>query len=50
VEFQEAVSEAASDAGKRVRLLEIRGAALDHPAILTIPETQYLKCLICEVD
>jgi len=50
VEFQAAVAEAASDAGKRVRLLEIRGAAFDHPAILTIPETQYLKCLICEVD
>jgi 23S rRNA (cytosine1962-C5)-methyltransferase len=50
VEFQAAVSEAARDAGKRVRLLETRGAALDHPAILTIPETQYLKCLICEVD
>ncbi|MES2220342.1 MAG: class I SAM-dependent rRNA methyltransferase [Acidobacteriota bacterium] len=50
VEFQAAVAEAASDAGKRVRLLETRGAAFDHPAILTIPETQYLKCLICEVD
>ncbi|HTU51660.1 MAG TPA: class I SAM-dependent rRNA methyltransferase [Acidobacteriaceae bacterium] len=50
VEFQAVVAEAASDAGKRVRLLEIRGAAFDHPAILTIPETQYLKCLICEVD
>ena len=50
VEFQAAVAEAASDAGKRVRLLEICGAAFDHPAILTIPETQYLKCLICEVD
>jgi 23S rRNA (cytosine1962-C5)-methyltransferase len=49
VEFQAAVAEAASDAGKRVRLLGIRGAASDHPAILTIPETQYLKCLICEV-
>jgi len=49
-EFQAAVAEAASDAGKRVRLLEIRGAAFDHPAILTIPETQYLKCLVCEVD
>jgi 23S rRNA (cytosine1962-C5)-methyltransferase len=49
-EFQAAVADAASDAGKRVRLLEIRGAAFDHPAILTIPETQYLKCLICEVD
>jgi 23S rRNA (cytosine1962-C5)-methyltransferase len=50
VEFQAAVAEAASDAGKRVRLLETRGAAFDHPAILTIPETQYLKCLVCEVD
>ncbi len=50
VEFQAVVAVAASDAGKRVRLLETRGAALDHPAILTIPETQYLKCLICEVD
>jgi 23S rRNA (cytosine1962-C5)-methyltransferase len=49
-EFQAAVAQAASDAGKRVRLLEIRGAAFDHPAILTIPETRYLKCLVCEVD
>ncbi|HET9087304.1 MAG TPA: class I SAM-dependent rRNA methyltransferase [Acidobacteriaceae bacterium] len=49
-EFQAVVSAAANDAGKRVRLVEIRGAALDHPAILTIPETQYLKCLICEVE
>lgn len=48
-EFQATVAAAASDAGRRVRLLEIRGAALDHPTILTIPETQYLKCLICEV-
>lgn len=49
-EFQATVAAAASDAGKRVRLLEIRGAAQDHPAILTIPETQYLKCLICRVE
>lgn len=49
-EFQAVVAAAASDTGKRVRLLEIRGAAFDHPAILTIPETQYLKCLICRVE
>lgn len=48
-DFQAIVAAAASDAGKRVHLLEIRGAAFDHPAILTIPETQYLKCLICQV-
>ncbi len=50
VEFQGVLAAAASDAGKRIRLLEIRGAAFDHPAILTIPETQYLKCMICAVD
>ncbi len=49
-DFQAIVSAAASDAGRRVRLLEIRGAAFDHPAILTVPETQYLKCLICRVE
>jgi 23S rRNA (cytosine1962-C5)-methyltransferase len=49
-EFQAVVAEAARDAGKRVRLLETRGAALDHPSILTIPETEYLKCILCEVD
>jgi 23S rRNA (cytosine1962-C5)-methyltransferase len=48
-EFQSVVAAAASDAGRMVRLLEVRGASFDHPAILTIPETQYLKCLICEV-
>jgi 23S rRNA (cytosine1962-C5)-methyltransferase len=48
-DFQAAVASAAADAKRRVRLLEVRGAALDHPAILTVPETQYLKCLICEV-
>jgi 23S rRNA (cytosine1962-C5)-methyltransferase len=49
-EFQAAVAAAAADAGRRVQLLEMRGAAWDHPAILTIPETQYLKCLICRVE
>jgi 23S rRNA (cytosine1962-C5)-methyltransferase len=48
--FQEIVATAASDAGRRVRLIERRGAAQDHPVILTIPETEYLKCLICRVD
>jgi 23S rRNA (cytosine1962-C5)-methyltransferase len=31
-------------------VLEARGAAPDHPAILTLPETGYLKCLICRVE
>ena len=47
--FLGTVQAAASDADRRVQLLEIRGAAPDHPAVLTLPETSYLKCLICRV-
>lgn len=49
-EFTAVVALAASDAGRRVQILETRGAAPDHPAILTLPETTYLKCLICRVN
>jgi 23S rRNA (cytosine1962-C5)-methyltransferase len=48
-EFIAVVRSAAEDAGRRVQVLEMRGAAPDHPAILTLPETSYLKCLICRV-
>ncbi len=49
-DFQAMVAAAAGDAGRRVRLLERTGAAPDHPVILTIPETEYLKCLVLEVE
>ena len=49
-EFQEVVAAAAGDAGRRVRLIERTGAAPDHPVVLTIPETEYLKCLVLEVE
>ena len=49
-EFQAVVAAAAGDAHRRVRLLDRRGAAPDHPVILTIPETEYLKCLIVTVE
>jgi 23S rRNA (cytosine1962-C5)-methyltransferase len=49
-DFNAVVAAAAGDAGRRVRLIERRGAAADHPVILTIPETEYLKCLICVVE
>jgi 23S rRNA (cytosine1962-C5)-methyltransferase len=48
-EFMEAVASAASDAKRRVQVLETRGAAPDHPSVLTLPETDYLKCVICRV-
>lgn len=49
-DFSGIVAAAAGDAGRRVRLLERRGAAADHPVVITIPETEYLKCLILKVD
>ena len=47
--FMEAIGSAASDAKRRVQVLETRGAAPDHPSIVTLPETNYLKCVICRV-
>jgi 23S rRNA (cytosine1962-C5)-methyltransferase len=49
-ELEGAVAAAAADAGARVRLLERRGAAPDHPVVLNLPETEYLKCLVLEKD
>jgi len=43
------VAEAAQDAHRRVRLLEARTQARDHPIHPGMPETRYLKCLILEV-
>jgi 23S rRNA (cytosine1962-C5)-methyltransferase len=48
-EFLAMLGSAAADAGRRVRILEERGQSLDHPILLNVPETAYLKCLICQV-
>jgi 23S rRNA (cytosine1962-C5)-methyltransferase len=45
----ELVAEAALDAGRTLRVAERRTQARDHPILLTVPETHYLKCLILEV-
>ena len=44
------VASAAADAHRRVRVLERRMAAPDHPVVLNLPETEYLKCLVLEVE
>jgi 23S rRNA (cytosine1962-C5)-methyltransferase len=49
-DFVATVAAASADAKRRVRLLETRAAAPDHPEVLTLPETRYLKCLITRVD
>jgi 23S rRNA (cytosine1962-C5)-methyltransferase len=49
-DLEGSVASAAADAGRRVRLLERRGAAPDHPVVLNLPETEYLKCLVLEAE
>ena len=47
--FLELIAQASLDAGRTLRVLERRTQAQDHPILLTVPETHYLKCLILEV-
>jgi 23S rRNA (cytosine1962-C5)-methyltransferase len=47
--FEEVCREAAADAGVRVRVAERLGQAHDHPVLLSIPETRYLKGLQLEI-
>jgi 23S rRNA (cytosine1962-C5)-methyltransferase len=47
--FLEMLTDAAADSGRRVVLREVRGQPLDHPEILTIPETGYIKAALLEV-
>jgi len=48
--FLEMLADAALDAHRTLRLIEIRGQARDHPILLNIPETAYLKCVITVVS
>lgn len=45
----ETVAAAGLEARRTVRVLERRIQAVDHPVLLTVPETLYLKCLILEI-
>lgn len=47
--FLQILAEAANDARKTVAVVERRTQAQDHPILLTMPETHYLKCLIVKV-
>ena len=47
-DFLEMLADAAADAHRPVRLLEVRRQSQDHPVLLNVPETHYLKCVICE--
>lgn len=45
----EIVAEASLDAGRTLRVVERRTQAQDHPILLTVPETLYLKCVVLQV-
>ncbi|MFZ5634914.1 MAG: class I SAM-dependent rRNA methyltransferase [Bacillota bacterium] len=46
--FLEVINEAALDAGRVARAVEVRRQARDHPMLLASPETHYLKCVILQ--
>jgi 23S rRNA (cytosine1962-C5)-methyltransferase len=47
--FLEIIADAVLDARRRVQLVEKRGQSTDHPVLLGVPETHYLKCVIARV-
>lgn len=49
-DFLSAIASAAIDAHRTVTVAERRTQARDHPILLTVPETHYLKCLILHVS
>ena len=47
--FLDIIAGAALDAHRRVQIIEKRGQSSDHPVLLGVPETHYLKCVIVRV-
>ena len=47
--FSNMLADAASESGKRVRLLEVKQQSPDHPSLMTAEETQYLKFFVLQV-
>jgi len=48
-DFLEMLASAALDSHRTLRLIEVRAQAKDHPILLNVPETAYLKCVIASV-
>ncbi len=49
-DFLGMLADAARDAHRTLRLAEVRGQAKDHPMLLNVPETSYLKCVVAIVN
>jgi len=48
--FLNVLADAAADAGRGVQLIEKRTQSRDHPVLISMPETYYLKCMILRVE
>jgi 23S rRNA (cytosine1962-C5)-methyltransferase len=48
-DFLSMLSSAALDARRNLHVIEKRMQSADHPVLLNVPETHYLKCIICSV-
>jgi 23S rRNA (cytosine1962-C5)-methyltransferase len=46
--FRDMLRDAAADSGRRIALRDVRGQPLDHPEVLTIPESGYIKGALLE--
>ena len=47
--FLDIIADAALDARRRVQIIEKRGQSSDHPVLLGVPESRYLKCVIARI-
>ena len=47
--FMDIIYNAGIDSHRKIRLIEVRSQAKDHPVLLASPETEYLKCVILQV-
>jgi 23S rRNA (cytosine1962-C5)-methyltransferase len=47
--FLEVLASAASDARRRLQIVERRTQSRDHPVLLGVPESLYLKCVVARV-
>jgi 23S rRNA (cytosine1962-C5)-methyltransferase len=49
-QYLEVVGDSARDVHRNLRIMENRGQAKDHPILLNVPETEYLKCVMAYVS
>ncbi|MBA4367971.1 MAG: class I SAM-dependent rRNA methyltransferase [Desulfobacterium sp.] len=48
-QFLQILKEAAKDAGRSAQIIEKRMQGRDHPILLSVPETYYLKCIVLRI-